>query len=149
MNGVGYIGHVMGAATALTYMRQRYYDPAIVASSTGSVGVGRIVQHQDPLRLLARCRGTDMRPSCWKGMLAFRYGEAPCTWPAPCTVVVLGDGRVRTGNDLLEAARQKSIAYEHQVEDDGTQIVRFFGPNTAVVTSRGRAGRMRRKPLRC
>lgn len=29
VNGVGYTGHVMDAATGLTYMQQRYYDPAI------------------------------------------------------------------------------------------------------------------------
>lgn len=51
-------------------------------------------------------------------------------------IVVLGDGTVRTRNELLEAARKKSIAYEHQVEDRGTQTVRFFGPDTAVVTAR-------------
>ncbi|ALN65148.1 RHS Repeat family protein [Lysobacter antibioticus] len=28
-NGVGYTGHVMDGATGLTYMQQRYYDPAI------------------------------------------------------------------------------------------------------------------------
>lgn len=28
-DGVGYTGHVMDAATGLTYMQQRYYDPAI------------------------------------------------------------------------------------------------------------------------
>lgn len=51
-------------------------------------------------------------------------------------VLVLGDGRMRTRDDLLEAARQKSIAYEHQVEDEGTQTVRLFGPDTGVVTAR-------------
>jgi len=51
-------------------------------------------------------------------------------------VVVLGDGTVRTRNDLLEAARKKNIAYERQVEDHGTQVVRFFGPDAAVVTAR-------------
>jgi ketosteroid isomerase-like protein len=51
-------------------------------------------------------------------------------------IVVLGDGRVLTREDLLEAARQKAIGYERQVEDEGTQTVRFFGPDTAVVTAR-------------
>jgi hypothetical protein len=51
-------------------------------------------------------------------------------------ILVLGDGSVRTRNDLLESARQKSIAYEHQIEDEGTQTVRFFGPDTAIVTAR-------------
>jgi ketosteroid isomerase-like protein len=50
-------------------------------------------------------------------------------------VVVLGDGKVLTRNDLLEAARRKSIAYEKQVEDPGTQVVRLYGPDTGVVTA--------------
>jgi len=29
VDGIGYTGHVMDAATGLTYMQQRYYDPAI------------------------------------------------------------------------------------------------------------------------
>lgn len=29
VNGMGYTGHVMDASTSLTYMQQRYYDPAI------------------------------------------------------------------------------------------------------------------------
>lgn len=51
-------------------------------------------------------------------------------------VVVLGDGTVRTRQDLLDSARHGSVKYEHQVEDEGTQSVRLFGPDTAVVTAR-------------
>src|SRR5262245_46521190 len=51
-------------------------------------------------------------------------------------VVVLGDGTVRTRQDLLDSARQGSVDYEHQVEDEGTQTVRLYGPDTAVVTAR-------------
>ena len=54
----------------------------------------------------------------------------------PDMVVVLGDGSVRTRRDLLEAARQRTIDYERQVEDEDTQTVRLFGPDTAVVTAR-------------
>ena len=50
-------------------------------------------------------------------------------------VVVLGDGKTLTRSDLLEAARRKSIVYEKQVEEPGTQIVRLYGPDTAVVTA--------------
>ena len=50
-------------------------------------------------------------------------------------VVVLGDGTVLTRNDLLEAARRKSIVYEKQVEEPGTQVVRLYGPDTGVVTA--------------
>jgi ketosteroid isomerase-like protein len=51
-------------------------------------------------------------------------------------VVVLGNGTVHTREDLLNSARQRAIAYERQVEDDGTQFVRLYGRNTAVVTAR-------------
>src|SRR5688572_28301154 len=50
-------------------------------------------------------------------------------------VVVLGDGKVLTRNDLLDAARRKSIVYEKQVEDPGTQVVRLYGSDTGVVTA--------------
>lgn len=50
-------------------------------------------------------------------------------------VLVLGDGRTFTGAQLLEEARSKSIQYERQEEDAGTQTVRVWG-DMAVVTAR-------------
>jgi ketosteroid isomerase-like protein len=50
-------------------------------------------------------------------------------------VLVTGQGKVRTGADLLEAARNKTIVYERQVEIEGTQKVRLWGRDTAVVTA--------------
>jgi ketosteroid isomerase-like protein len=50
-------------------------------------------------------------------------------------VLVLGDGRTFTRADIVKSAREKSIAYEVQDEDAGTQIVRVWG-DTAVVTAR-------------
>ncbi len=50
-------------------------------------------------------------------------------------VLILGDGRVFTKADHLQAAREKKIQYEVQDEDPGTQIVRVQG-DTAVVTAR-------------
>jgi uncharacterized protein (TIGR02246 family) len=51
-------------------------------------------------------------------------------------ILVLGDGSVHSGQDLLEWARTRRILYEHQVEDPGTQTVRFYGDDTAIVTAR-------------
>jgi uncharacterized protein (TIGR02246 family) len=51
-------------------------------------------------------------------------------------ILVLGNGTVHTGEDLLRAARTQRIVYEHQVEDEGTQTVRLYGENTAIVTAR-------------
>ena len=50
-------------------------------------------------------------------------------------VLVLGDGRTFTRADIVKSAREKSIAYEVQDEDPGTQVVRVWG-DTAVVTAR-------------
>lgn len=50
-------------------------------------------------------------------------------------ILVLGDGRVVTRDDHLQAAREKTIQYEVQDEDPGTQVVRVWG-DTAVVTAR-------------
>lgn len=51
-------------------------------------------------------------------------------------ILVLGTGAVHTGEELLRAARERRIIYEHQVEDEGTQTVRLYGDHTAVVTAR-------------
>lgn len=51
-------------------------------------------------------------------------------------ILVVGAGTVYTREDLLRSARDLDIVYERQVEDDGTQIVRLYGPDTAIVTAR-------------
>lgn len=50
-------------------------------------------------------------------------------------ILILGDGRVVTREDHVRAAREKTIVYEVQDEDPGTQVVRVSG-DTAVVTAR-------------
>lgn len=54
----------------------------------------------------------------------------------PQMILVLGNGQVRTGEDLLVLARTQEVTYERQVEDEGTQTVRLYGPDTAIVTAR-------------
>jgi len=51
-------------------------------------------------------------------------------------ILVLGNGATYTREDLLESARTQHVIYEHQVEDEGTQVVRLYGPDTAIVTAR-------------
>lgn len=50
-------------------------------------------------------------------------------------VLVLGDGRTASKVDLLSDATRKTITYEQQDEEAGTQTVRLFG-DTAVVTAK-------------
>ena len=53
----------------------------------------------------------------------------------PDYVLVLGNGKVIDRATLIEQERSKR-RYEKQVEDPGTQQVRMYGPDTAVVTAR-------------
>ncbi|MEQ1785042.1 MAG: nuclear transport factor 2 family protein [Hyphomonadaceae bacterium] len=54
----------------------------------------------------------------------------------PEMILVVGRGIVVTREQLLESARTHEIAYDEQVEDEGTQIVRLYGEDTAIVTAR-------------
>jgi uncharacterized protein (TIGR02246 family) len=54
----------------------------------------------------------------------------------PDMILVVGRGAVFTREDLLRSARERDIEYERQVEDEGTQVVRLYGHDTAVVTAR-------------
>lgn len=54
----------------------------------------------------------------------------------PDMILVLGVGTAITREELLASARDADITYEHQCEDEGTQTVRLYGPDTAIVTAR-------------
>ncbi|HXC54682.1 MAG TPA: nuclear transport factor 2 family protein [Rhizomicrobium sp.] len=51
-------------------------------------------------------------------------------------VLVVGRGTVFTRQQLLDDARAGATTYEQQDEEAGSQIVRLFGPDTAVVTAK-------------
>jgi len=54
----------------------------------------------------------------------------------PEMILVVGSGAVISREDLLKEARAKSIVYEIQDEEPGSQTVRMFGADTAVVTAK-------------
>ena len=49
--------------------------------------------------------------------------------------LVLGNGQVYSRADLIDSARNVERTYEKQVEMPGTQTVRVYGGDTAVVTA--------------
>src|SRR5688500_1841560 len=53
----------------------------------------------------------------------------------PDFALVLGDGKAYSRADLIDAAREKRFEFEKQVEVPGTQTVRMFGDDTAIVTA--------------
>jgi ketosteroid isomerase-like protein len=54
----------------------------------------------------------------------------------PEMILVVGKGAVVTREDLLKDAHAKTIVYEQQDEEPGSQTVRVYGPDTAVVTAK-------------
>ena len=50
--------------------------------------------------------------------------------------LVVGAGAVYTRAQILDSARNRDAIYERQVEDAGTQTVRLYGADTAIVTAR-------------
>ena len=54
----------------------------------------------------------------------------------PEMILVIGRGAVFTREDILKSARDADAIYEHQIEDAGTQTVRLYGPDAAIVTAR-------------
>jgi ketosteroid isomerase-like protein len=54
----------------------------------------------------------------------------------PDMILVVGKGTVVTREELLGDARAKSLVYEQQDEEPGSQTVRVYGPDTAVVTAK-------------
>ena len=49
--------------------------------------------------------------------------------------LVIGSGKVFSRADLIDSARNPARIYDKQVEMPGTQQVRMFGEDTAVVTA--------------
>lgn len=50
-------------------------------------------------------------------------------------MLVLGNGTVVSRAELVEEAKSGDVVYEKQVEIPGTQTVRMYGKDTAVVTA--------------
>lgn len=51
-------------------------------------------------------------------------------------ILVRGNGAVVTRQEILDGARSRDMTYEIQDEEDGTQKVRVWGDDTAVVTAK-------------
>ena len=54
----------------------------------------------------------------------------------PQMILVVGSGTVITRDDLIAEARKQTIVYEIQDEAPGSQTVRLYGPDTAIVTAK-------------
>lgn len=53
----------------------------------------------------------------------------------PDMILVVGRGLVFTREDLLRSAREQEYVYQIQEEEEGTQVVRLYGEDTAIVTA--------------
>jgi ketosteroid isomerase-like protein len=59
-------------------------------------------------------------------------------------ILIRGNGAVVTREEILDGARSGDLAYEIQDEEEGSQRVRVWGADTAVVTAKLRIKGQRR-----
>ena len=89
--------------------------------------------HADPAEDIRTVAGLDI---AYQAAVERNDAEAMAAILHKDMILVLGNGSVHTREDLLNSARTRRTVYQHQVEDKGTQTVRLYGENTAVVTAR-------------
>lgn len=89
--------------------------------------------HADPAQDIAAVAALD---TAYQAAVERNDAEAMAAILHPDMVLVVGRGAVYAREDLLRSARDRDFVYEHQAEDEGTQTVRLFGEDTAVVTAR-------------
>lgn len=97
---------------------------AALAGSPASAGP------EDDIRIIAAL------DTAYQAAVARNDADAMAKILHPQMILVVGRGGVITREDLLRSAREADNVYERQVEDEGTQTVRLYGPDTAIVTAR-------------
>jgi uncharacterized protein (TIGR02246 family) len=89
--------------------------------------------HADPAQDIAAVAALD---TAYQAAVERNDAETMAAILHPDMVLVVGRGAVYAREDLLRSAREQDVIYEHQVEDEGTQAVRLYGEDTAIVTAR-------------
>jgi ketosteroid isomerase-like protein len=107
-------GHVIAAAAL----------GALLAAGVASAST------QEDMRLVAEL------DKAYQAAVERNDAEAMAAILHPEMILVVGRGAVFTRDDLLDAARNRDFIYERQIEDEGTQTVRLYGEDTAIVTAR-------------
>ncbi len=97
--------------------------------SVGAAGAAHATPEQD--RATVAALDTE-----YQGAVERNDASAMAAILHPDMILVIGRGATFTREDLLRSARERDFEYERQVEDEGTQIVRLYGEDTAVVTAR-------------
>lgn len=90
-------------------------------------------QAADPVADRAAVAALDVR---YQAAVKANDAETMAAILHPQMILVVGTGAVVTRDDLLKEARAGSVAYEIQDEEPGSQTVRLFGADTAIVTAK-------------
>jgi ketosteroid isomerase-like protein len=100
---------------------------ALAAAGIGSMGISVASVNEDMRIVAALDRQFQLAVKC-------NDADTMANIMHEQMVLVLSDGRVNTREEQLEEARSKTLTYEIQDEDPGSQTVRVYG-DTAVVTA--------------
>lgn len=102
-----------------------------VAAALGALFMSSVA-HADPAQDRATVAALDTE---YQAAVERNDAEAMARILHPDMILVIGRGLVFTREDLLRSAREQEYTYEHQVEEEGTQVVRLYGEDTAIVTA--------------
>lgn len=97
--------------------------------ATGAAGAARATPEQDRAAIAAL-------DTAYQAAVERNDAHTMAAILHPDMILVIGRGAVFTREDLLRSARERDVEYEHQVEDEGTQVVRLYGEDTGIVTAR-------------
>lgn len=102
-----------------------------VAAALGALFMSSVA-HADPAQDRATVAALDTE---YQAAVERNDAEAMARILHTDMILVIGRGLVFTREDLLRSAREQKYTYEHQVEEEGTQVVRLYGEDTAIVTA--------------
>ncbi len=152
LDGIGYTGHVMDQATGLTYMQQRYYDPAIGAflsvdpmavDTKTAWNFGRYnyasdspYRFKDPDgRASVGCQATNSCPG-----QNFTKPTAPPSLPQPVVDAVLGAGSGVVTGASLGTVSPSAVGIDTKHADTNSKtfvVANGAGQGVGVVASAG------------
>lgn len=102
-----------------------------VAAALGAFFMSSVA-HADPAQDRATVAALDTE---YQAAVERNDADAMARILHPDMILVIGRGLVFTREDLLRSAREQEFSYEHQIEEEGTQVVRLYGEDTAIVTA--------------
>lgn len=119
-NGVGYTGHAEDAATGLTYMQQRYYDPQLGVF----LSVDPVTAYSNPIGQFHRYRYANNNP--------YKFTDPDGRQSVKVTTSIPENELTRADRAAISAGNRGQLLYERAVDRSGNQAAKGSYMSTKV-----------------